>query len=322
MNLSMLYEKLEKLFTIDECRSIISAVSADPIAWSTITDPVFLQQFIEVNGNEKNTWTIAGIVLFSLGIKFPLETMSSYGESTITDKNLPKGLPTEDLYDKVLNHELTPYLASEAGMLALEMDKRLTGSANYQSLVDDVLLHSENRQKPGKILAAWKTAFSVLFEFVNDPTEYLRTFISPRQLGVGKDIYLHILLTQQLNDIEIQEIVNNTVIASEIETQVSILKPLYQSRYRHSVKVIADKTIRHHIEPILEEIVESPDNPAKSDLINDISRYKAIGDIYHLAEKPELASGLYQLVERLTKKYLDGLNIQSSEVNKDELELW
>ena len=62
----------------------------------------FLQQFIEVNGNEKNTWTIAGIVLFSLGIKFPLETMSSYGESTITDKNLPKGLPTEDLYDKVL----------------------------------------------------------------------------------------------------------------------------------------------------------------------------------------------------------------------------
>ncbi len=316
----MLYEKLEKIFTIDKSRSIVSAVSADPIAWSTLTEPAFLQNFIEANGNQMNAWTIAGIVLFSLGIKFPLDTKGSYGEVNSSEKNLQIDLPTVDLFDKVVKHELTPYLASEVGTLALELDNRLAGGVNYQTLVDDVLLRSENQQKPGKNFAAWKTAFSVLFELVNDPTEYLRAFLYSKELALGKDIYLHILFTQQLNDIEIQEIVNNTAHVTAIETQVSILKPLYQSRYRNSVKAIAENTIQHQIEPILEDIVQSPQIPAKSHLINDISRYKAIGDIYHLAEKPELASGLYQLVERLTKKYLEGLNIQSSEVELEDSE--
>jgi len=316
MKLPELYEKLEELFTIDEYRSIVSALSIDPIAWSAINDKVFLDNFIQHYGNQKEAWTIAGVLLFPLGVNVERARLYINGEDHLINDSDVDNIPSVVVYTKAMRGELTPYLASEAGMLTLELIKSLAEYQTVSKLLERVLSHSDISIDENRIARIWKTAFAGLFDLIPNRHEFLLALLKSKRNTAANEIYVHALLANQLDDTQIVDLVSHSLIDADVTTQVTIIRALYQSRYRKAVKSIAGTVVNKSVYLLNETLSKDFERPVSSDVLNDITRYKAIGDLYHLADESQMAFGMYQLVEKLTKQFLDGVSILTSEIGE------
>ena len=288
---------------------ILSALSQDPVIWSSLDDPEFSHVVLGYAGADKSKWSPASLALLSLG--------NPMSQSELCLEPL---MPLETSLGERVNHSLAealdtfapPTTLAESGLLALALREYRRSNGVWDGLLDKL---AYQKDAAADFATLWRTPLACAFAMVPDPMALLKAFIPEGnrdrpQENIG--LVLHAFFSNALLIADQAAWLEGLIGKAEVQVLSSWLETLAQGGHCELARSMANHYLEI-LEPILNAkdeiqnpLVEIPDR-AKLDQLQVYAKF------FSLAGKFDQAASVLERALKLAAHYQANLAIRLAE---------
>lgn len=288
---------------------ILSALSQDPVIWSSLDDPEFSHVALGYAGTDKNKWSPASLALLSLGnpISQPelcLEPLMPLATSL--------GERVNNSLAEAIHTFAPPTTLAESGLLALALREYRRSTGAWDGLLDKLAYRKDTATD---FVALWRTPLACAFAMVPDPMALLKAFTpegSLEWLQENISLVLHAFFSNALLIADQATWLEGLIGKPDIQMLTTWLEKLAQ--WGHSE--LASSMANHYLdflEPVLntedgnqDPLVDIPDRAKLDQLL-------VHAKIYSLAGKFDQAASVLERALKLAAQYQANLAIRLAE---------
>ena len=195
MSIEAFLDLIRQRFTPAEGKTILEAISQDPLVWQFVQDKENSFPYFEAHAQDMQAFSPGSIALWLI----EKETGISLDHPGELSQKLPDEIRQRaaKAFQTVINSSLPPTDLMHAGLLALTLRERRVSQQSWQGIAEEIfrVLDPVMILKEFKI---WQTPFACLLSFVHEIDEIMEAFSSsknPHTRKAAAPIFIHAVLS-------------------------------------------------------------------------------------------------------------------------------
>jgi tetratricopeptide (TPR) repeat protein len=306
---SELFSEFGRLFGSTDAVVVLDSLRQEPLIWQSLEDAVFFRAAVEragLNAADPSFWRPSRLALFALGDPRPMEALSAEPMAL-----LGPGLQELALqaYQNLQRSGRPPTTLRDAALLALTLRERRRLTGTWSGMLKE-LLPRDAATRPARAEMIWRAPLAVLYGFVPDPAEMLRSLITRNAPHTAYLWAVHAQLCQPCTEEEHAQVFTNLLQNLDVTQQLTMLRLISLHGREPLADALANRLLIGH--PAFSNL-RAHGSADGTDLVSLSARalsLQQMGAFYHLAGDSTQALSLYLAAQAALDQWQAGLQIQ------------